>query len=281
MGIRSGLVDGTKKAVPDYLKSFRQELRLKRAGKIFGLSTEFPIGAAESHSPPTYLVGGGASVLDFDFSSKEFATGTKIAMGPAIFLEEQFDFGTFEAANEVEYMNLVGRRVREMSNSSETQFILRIPHVLRMMRAQPTIFTDLADRSHLMASIDLLEPKTMEAQLGRYLSPKVDISKPGLDPRFTLGRMIIRLIKLGHKDIRLVGIDLITSDYFYHSSDKYIELKRALPAASAGTHSTANREKIWPAPLFLDKIIRYVEQDSFRISVDRNSPASSFLPVFN
>lgn len=281
MGVRSALVDVTKNVVPDDLKSFRQELRLKRAGKIFGLSTDFPIRAAGRHSPPIYLVGAGASVLDFDFSSEEFARGTKIAMGPAIFLEEQFDFGTFEAANEVEYMELVARTVREIASSSETQFILRIPHVLRMMRAQPTIFTELADRSHLMASIDLLEPKKMEAQLGRYFSPKVDVSKPGLDPRFTLGRMIIRLMKLGHKDIRLVGIDLITPNYFYHSSDKYIELRRALPAAGAGAHSTANPEKMWPAPLFLEKIIQFGEQERFRISVHRQSPAASFLPVFN
>lgn len=281
MDINSFAVELGKKVVPDSIKSFRQEIRLRHAGKIFGLSTEFPIPIARQNQSAVYIVGGGASVLDFDFSSDEVAKGVKIAMGPAIFLNQHFDFFCVETSDQVDYMRLVGDRIKEVVESVDTKFILRIPHILDQMRSQPPVFQELFERSHLMASISLLGPTQMGHQLDRYFSSKVCSTKPGLDPNFTLGRMVIRLIKLGYKEIRLVGVDLLTPEYFYHSASEYFDLRAASPTSGEGFHSTANPKRKWPAPVFLTALTSLEDRYGFQMRVDKASPLSKLMVSFN
>lgn len=281
MELRSTAVDIGKNLIPDTLKSLRQEIRLRKAGQLFGLPTSFPVPLAGKSDLPIYIVGGGASVLDFDFSSKEAIHGLKLAMGPTMFLSQKFHYITFEPADSLDYMGLVGDKVFEIVANTDAKFILRIPHILRQMQSQAPVFQKIPARAHLMASIDLLGPAMMESQVKRYLSGNVSHSKPGLDPRFTMGRLIIRLIKLGYKDIRLVGVDLLTPEYFYDASEEYSSVRASLPTTRNIVHSTANPERTWPATLFLEKLLQFEERYGFQITADKKSSVSQILPAFN
>lgn len=281
MELRSKAVDIGKNIIPDTLKSLRQEIRLRKAGQLLGLPTSFPVPLAGKSDFPIYIVGGGASVLDFDFSSEEATNGFKLAMGPTIFLDQKFHYITFETSDSLDYMGLVGDKVLEIVANTDTKFILRIPHILKQMQSQPPVFQKIPSRAHLMASIDLLGPAMMESQIKQYLSGYVSHSKPGLDPRFTMGRLIIRLIKLGYKDIRLVGVDLLTPEYFYDVSEEYSSVRASLPKTRNKVHSTANPERIWPATLFLEKLLQFQERYGFQITADKKSSVSQILPAFN
>mgnify|MGYP006439289129 CR=1 FL=1 len=89
---------------------------------------------------------------------------------------------------------------------------------------------------------------------------------------------MLRALKIGFKDIKLVGIDLFTSAHFYHNSDLYPELRKIRGAPTPGLHKTAETSRAWSAPVFLETLIGMREQYDFEIFAFHKSGTSVLLP---
>lgn len=138
-------------------------------------------------------------------------------------------------------------------------------------------------KSHLFTSVDALSEDKFDKQLRLYLGEKVSTRSPGLDPGFSLGRIIVRLLKLGYKDIRLLGIDLFTAEHFWNFSQDHKWLSSVRGSENKDVHPTALAASFreWTAPKFLERLHELEDVFGYRIRTHSQSGSSKILPTWN
>lgn len=263
---------------PYYLKSLRQNVRLKRAQELTGIYNNFSDAFRSEKSSPVIIFGSGASVLDFDFSKQIPRDSLTIAINDSVFLSPEFDLLSFELPRDRSKAESKGKKLNSHLFGGRTETLCRIPIDLRDLERYPNFILNRPSQSYLFTSVSALSAKTFNTQLRNYLSPKVNQNAPGIDPGYTLARVIIRLLKLGYSDIKLVGVDLFTPDYFWQSSEAFGFLEGLNGKPSQDIHSTADpKNKLLPAVMFLEKIAILEDEYSFRISSFYKSGSASIL----
>lgn len=276
-----------KTVTPHKVKAIRQNSRLSRASRMTGLSAGFPIKENVHPNQIVHIVGSGASVLDFDFTSKEFSDSISISLNDAIFLPFYSDYNSFERGKgwfaEIKDPISYEEKINMALVETNADVLCRIP-------ANPTTLFDYPEailtrplKAHLFTTIDALSEKFFDRQISYYLSDKVDKKSPGIEPGFSLGRIIMLLIKHGYRDIRLVGVDLFTSEHFWDVSNNHNWLLSTYGATEKKMHNTATKANFrqFTAPEFLEKLHKLEQQYDYQVRTDKRSGSAKILPSWN
>lgn len=273
-------MQGLKAFTPHKLKAARQVLLLRRAEAITGLRGGFPVPQSNSTEQIAYVIGSGASILDFDLKERELRKSVSITLNNSIFLPFSPKFHSYEGSKRPVELE---KKLRRVLVGSEINVLCRIPVNLKSLLDYPEAILHRPKNSHLFTSVDALSEGQFDQQLRYYLSDKVHQLSPGLDPGFSLGRIIIRLLKLGYKDIRLLGIDLFSAEHFWHSSQSHTWLLKLYGSEDKSTHNTALEAdfRAWTAPAFLIRMHNLEDRFGYRITTDSQSGSARILPPFN
>lgn len=259
-------------------KSIRQNLILQQLRAAHNTCDIFPIPQVTSGGGEILVVGSGASVLDFDLKSS-VSGSFSIAINDAIFLDDGFSVHSFELSNHEPWRPHIRTRVSRLLSSSSLEVLCHSQGFGHPNKV-PDFMKQHPNRVHLWTTVNA-EKEKLEQQLRYYLSPKNRFDSPGPDPNFSLGRLIVRLMKLGYTDIRLAGVDLVTPDYFWNRSKEFSWMREIqqtyLPMQGLQSHRTARSTNPWPAKEFLLRLKSFGESHSIRIAAHRMSPASRFL----
>lgn len=149
---------------------------------------------------------------------------------------------------------------------------------LRRLRGYPEFILKKPEKASLYTSTSALSKEHFNRQFDLYMSEKVHHGSPGFDPNFSVGRLVVRLLKLGYKDIRLVGVDLFTSEHFYHCSPAYPQLTKIRGGPKGKSHPTSDSGRIWTAQDFLSTVNSLGSKYNFRLSSHPKSGTSDLLP---
>lgn len=91
-------MDKIKSYAPHAVKAIRQEFLLKRAESLTGLKSGFPVAEAFDSQAPAYVVGSGASILDFNLNDQELESSLSVSLNDAIFLPFTPKFHSYEGS---------------------------------------------------------------------------------------------------------------------------------------------------------------------------------------
>lgn len=255
-----------------------QNLRLGRIAGHMGVSSSFPKFNPLMLSKPIYLVGSGSSVLDFELSPTS-ENGIHISVNDAIFLSDEFDLHSFELSNHKEWRPHVDSRIIELFRYGRLEVIANMSQVGNNFE-KPLFFANQPEKVHLWASITA-DVVNFESQLDWYLSSKISEKMPGPDPGFSMGRLVIRAIKLGFRDIRMAGVDLLRPEYFWHHSNEYAWMRKIHETyhKTNGTdaHKTNSIENRWPALTFLETVSNLGAELGVQIRSNPSSPLADHL----
>lgn len=277
-------LDKLRMFVPYGPKAVRQQIRLQRAGRISGLSTRLPMPQKEDLDSPIYILGSGASALDIDVHSEEFRKCISVTLNNAIFLHSSPNFHSFEKtfnserATKLIYSEEV---LLEILRDSSVDVLCQVPMRLRTLVTYPEAILLRPDNSHLFVSVDALPSEKLDEQMRHYLSENIGNNLPGPDPGYSLGRILVRLVKMGFKDIRLIGIDLFNAEHFWHHSDEHSWINSFYPVERNQVHGTNREDRIWPAHKFLSRLHQMEDDYGYRLRTDKNSGSSKILPSWN
>ena len=235
----------------------------------------FPVKYSKSGAHPLYIVGTGASVLDFDFDAFSDET-TTVALNDAIFLSDNFMFHSFEPSRNEAWRPVIEARIRESLLRGKLEVLSNISRH-HLLKEKPVFFHEFPERVNLWSSTTASKA-VFPMQLDWYLSSSTGIYTPGPDPNFSLGRLLVRAIKLGYRDIRLVGIDLVTPEHFWHFSDEFrwIRQQHSLFAdyTRLGEHKINSKKREWPALQFIQQLQDLTSSQKVEIRVFSSSPLS-------
>lgn len=265
------------RVAPNYLKAFRQNSRLKRAKELTGISNNFSDAFKSERSSPVIIFGSGASVLDFDLSKQIPTESLTIAVNDSVFLSPEFDLLSFELSRNPSTDAPREKKLHAHLSNARTETLCRLPIDLSDLERYPKFILNRPSKSYLFTSVQALPAKNFNRQLRNYLRPGIHQNAPGIDPGFSVGRLILRLIKLGYSDIKLVGVDLFTPDYFWQSSQEYGFIEALNEKPTRDFHVTVDPKRMWPANIFLEELAKLEDEHNFKISSFHKSGSASIL----
>ena len=252
---------------------------MRRAESRTGLKADFPIRSIGNEGP-VFIIGSGASLLEFDHTAHLTREVTSITINNALFSDVRSDFHSYELDPDPVFRPYVDERIATVVQNSSVQFLCRLPRSLSDFSLYPSNLLLNPNRSHLFASIDALPESGFLKQLDFYLSPNIPVPYPGIDPGFSLGRILLRLIKMGYKDIRLVGVDLFSSDHFWHHSEEHAWMRKHKGSNNRAAHGTTDKSRRWPADSFLCFLEQQGDRFGFRLTTHRKSQTAEILPTW-
>lgn len=259
-------------------KGTLQGIRLRRIAKQMGVTPSFPEFTPRRLTEPIYLVGSGSSVLDFELSPTS-NSGIYVSVNDAIFLSNEFDFHSFELSNHKEWRPYVDRRISELLRDERLEVIANMSQIGKKFE-RPLFFSNEPEKVHLWASVTA-EVVNFESQLEWYLSSKVSENMPGPDPNFSIGRLVIRAIKLGFRDIRLAGVDLLRPEHFWYDSIEHAWMRKIhephYQTNGREVHKTNSLANRWPALSFLEYVSNLTAQLGVQIRSNPSSPLVDYL----
>lgn len=251
--------------------------RLNKSGSKTGLSTNFPDFAEISRSLPVYIVGSGASLMNFDFSSPHFTSGFKVLVNDAMFLDVESNLTLFELSPNETWNKFRGVKFGEIIRSSHCEIAVTLPRKVQLVENIPKELLESPTRTHLFAAATVRSRESLGGQLQTYLSDSVSQSEVGLDPGFSVGRILLRLLKLGFRDFRLIGVDLFSPEHFWQVMPEYSWVADRRPKNYGLTrHNIASIERRFPAQDFFEQL--QLEERSFGFSV-RADPGSGLSKI--
>lgn len=245
-----------------------------------GFRNGFPIRDVED-GVAAVLIGSGASVLDFDFSTLESSITLDIAMNDAIFLPTKPKFHSYEHTTNSKYSEAVSARHDEILSDADLSLICRLPMNLHELGRYPDSFQRNQGKVHLFASVTAREGNRFERQFRRYLHGKTKVGLPGPDPGFSLGRLIVRLLKHEVRDIRLLGVDLFSPDYFWEQLEDYSWLADIKSNPKRLVHHTNETWRPWTAVSFLEVLLELQDEFGFSIKTQKSSGTARFIDSFD
>lgn len=263
---------------PHWAKALRQTIRLGVAKKISGISTKFPLNEFVDLDSPIILFGSGASILDFDFQAGMPQGSISITLNDAAHICLHSDFHSYEPSRETRKDFELSSRLSQRFSGTETEILCRLPQRLGDLRLYPDFVLKNPNTSHLYTSVSALPANRFIRQLDHYFDESTPIFSPGIDPGFSLGRLILRLLKIGFTDLRLVGVDLFTPEHFYHLSNEHKWLAELHGSPKLLIHDTVRPERVWPAPYFLETLESLQDRYGFSLSSFYKSGSSVLLP---
>lgn len=133
---------------------------------------------------------------------------------------------------------------------------------------------------HLFSYVSARECNRFENQFRRYLDPDIPAGYPGREPGFSLGRLMVRLLKNQVRNIRLLGVDLFTPEYYWTQSQDYYWLAELRTRPEGLLHSTNEPWRPWKAVSFLEFLLGMQEEVGFNIKIRKASGTASFMDTF-
>ena len=273
------------RVTPNRLKSIRQSMRLRKA--LQGRPPTNPTAWENNGGSIFYILGSGASILHFDFSNPEFSQSPSVGINDVIFFNDLLPSYSYELTLNKPWRPFYHQKQAEVLSSGTSEFVSQVPLSLKVLSEYPDKFWANPDKCHLYASMDAIGEKGFRRQLEWYLRRDGDNTSPGLDPGFSLGRLIVRALKLGFTDIRLGGIDLISGEHFWHFDEEFSWMRKVHQphldsrGHSQNGHKTNSMTNRWPARVFLEHLSGISSDFGFELRAQKDSGASKFLDVWN
>lgn len=262
-------------------KIVRQSLKLRAGAAITRLSPNFPVPNATSEHTPIYLIGSGASLLNFDFKNPEVVSSDLIAINDSMYLDFGAAYVHYELDTSPSWKEKNNQRLNELLQKDDLSVIFTLPRSLSLLGDIPQALKASPTRAHIFTSVSVHGEKILESYLPWYLETLATPKTPGLDPGFSLGRIILRLIKLGYKDIRLIGVDLFTPQHFWHESGEFGWIADYREVNESGPHNIASSDRTLTAQSFFSTLANLENQFDFRVRTDKNSGSSAIIPAWN
>lgn len=263
-------------------KAIRQRARLGMWVQRLGISSRFPIPPVINPESPLFLVGSGASVLDINVD-KQMGEAISISINDAIFLSEKFKIHSYEISKDRTWRPFIDERISDIMRSEDLRVISSLSSIKRPFE-KPSFFSNYPSRISLWSSINA-EKEDLRKQMSWYLSLSVPSETPGPDPNFSLGRLLVKAIKLGYRDIRLAGVDLFTAEHFWQHSEDHSWIKE-IHEKSRGLdirqpHKTNMGSNKWPAFEFLEAVRDLTSHTGVNISTHKSSPLSDYFATWS
>lgn len=275
--------DYLREHIPYGIERAREDIKLTRASKTYGFLAGFPLRPSGA---PLYIIGTGPSVLHFDFSKIKAQDAVSIVMNDGIFLDHNFDYNSFELNRHNEWRVYENERLEKIYALNNMKTLCQIPKKTSELEDYHPVLFRNPSRVALYNSVTAFSPANFPRQLSNYFSKRVSLDAPGIDPGFSLGRLLIRVIKLGFDDIRLVGVDLFSAENFWHNSSDFawmLELKSKnglVSNFSNGVHKTAREHRLVNAINFLEYLNGISSRHAFSLRIQKESAMTKILDSF-
>lgn len=262
---------------PFSAKAQYQSFRLWEAVRRTGFSGLFPTTFPELDKP-IYVFGSGGSLADFEMDSLGHDSVVKIALNDAMFFSDSFNFISYELHSKIQERPVQNRRIEEIMRTGHAHFLCRLPLRLTSLNDYPSVFLSEKSRVHLFTSFSSRGESAFYSEFN-WLNEKQRQIRVGLDPGFSLGRILVRLALMGHKDIRVVGVDLFTVEHFWDHLDSFeaIKKERKLGVSGLSEHNTNSVDRVWSAAKFLEVFAQLCESHGISLTADPRSGVSKIL----
>lgn len=269
--------------IPYGIERIRENRRLIRAARTYGFPADFPLRPS---GKALYIIGTGPSVLDFDFSQIKSEGAVSLVLNDGIFLDYKYDYHSFELNRHVGWRAYENERLVELYDKSDMKTLCRIPKITSELEDYHSALYKNPSRVSLFTSVTAFSRANFPRQLSNYFSHRIHSNAPGIDPGFSLGRLLIRLIKLGFNDLRLVGVDLFSADHFWHHSSDFtwmLNLRNKngwVPKFADGPHKIARDFRLVNAINLLEYLEGVSSEYGFSLRTQKESAIAKIIPYF-